>query len=103
MQCHTAGSGALALHAEEPYPAYDMQQHGRVLVVDERPPVLAAHVGELIESVSHLDQDPPGMRVGVVLAFPTGAVGITNLADSLVAGVWPGRFAGLSVTEANHG
>lgn len=103
VQCHTAGSGALLLHAEEPYTAYDMQEHGRVFVVDGGPPALAAQVGERIESASRLWQDPPGMTVGVSLAFPTGAVGVANLSDSLVVGAWPEAFTGQGVSEAANG
>ena len=103
VQCHTSGSGALVLHAQEPYPAYDMQEYGRVLVVNAGPPALAVHLSERMESTTRLWQEPPGMTVGVALAFPAGAVGVANLGDSLVIATWPGVFPGMGVSEADDG
>jgi hypothetical protein len=101
IKCHCAGSGALDLRAEQPYVGYDMQEHGRVLVVPSDSGVLAAHTGEVVQSVTPLWQQPPGISVGLALTFVTGTVGLANLGDSLVVGAWPGAFTdeGVFVTD----
>jgi hypothetical protein len=97
IQCHTAGSGNLALLAQEPYAPYDMEEHGRVLLVENQPPALAAHTGEVIEAATALHQGPAGMDVGVLLTFESGSVAVANLGDELMVGDWPQAFNGLGV------
>ena len=89
--------GAVQLHtldglviSEGPvYEAYDMAEHGRVVLEQTGPAVLSGRIGERILNVSELAQSPPDMKVGVVLHMKGAAVGIAELGDELVFAEWP--------------
>jgi hypothetical protein len=86
---HTPGSGGVAI-LNEPVPSsYDMAEYGRVVVESGSPQVLGARVGQRIEAVGRLWQEPPGEEAGFVLHFGDGSIAIANLADDLVVGAWP--------------
>jgi hypothetical protein len=89
VRLHTPGDGTLEIAVGDPYDPYDMQECGGVSV-GEGPDALVERVGQRIEDVSRLRQDPPGMEVGIVLHFREGPVGIANLGDELVIDRWPG-------------
>ena len=87
---HTSGDGSLDVSAGAPHEDYVMEPHGEVAVEPGTPRPLGERVGQRIEAVSRLRQDPPGAEVGVVLHFDVGAVAVANLGDDLVVGAWPG-------------
>jgi len=86
---HTSGDGSLDVSAGVPHEDYHMEPHGEVAVEPGTPLPLGERVGQRIEGVSWLRQDPPGTEVGVVLHFAVGAVAVANLGDDLVVAAWP--------------
>lgn len=92
VRCHCAPSGALTLTVEPPYATVEMQDLGRVVLREAEPVVLMRQVGEAVQQVLLLDQDPPGMTVGFVLVLPSGSVAVANLGDELFVEPWPGRW-----------
>lgn len=87
LQLHTLNG--LVISTDSPYEPYEMVEHGRVLVEPSGPAVLLERVGERIEAVSRLTQSPPGMTVGLLLAFRAGSVGLADLGDELIVAAWP--------------
>lgn len=79
----------LVVSRDAVYEPCEMGEYGRVLVEPSGPSPLIEHVGERIEAVSRLYQAPPGMEVGLVLAFQAGAVGIADLCDEFAVVPWP--------------
>ena len=65
-----------------------MGEHGRIVLERRAPTALSNRVGERIESVSRLFQDPPGAIVGMLLNFRDHSVGIADLGDELVVAEW---------------
>ena len=89
VQLHTLNG--LVISTRPVHAAYDMAEHGRVVVERKGPAVLSERVGERILQISDLAQAPPGAKVGVVLHMEGGAVGIADLGDELVVTEWPSR------------
>ncbi|WP_157537513.1 hypothetical protein [Nocardioides sp. Root190] len=91
------GLGSLRFHTRDglvitrdgPHVAYDMGEHGRVVVEPSGPQALLERVGERIRSVARLHASPPGMTAGVLLEFSGGSVGIADVGDELVVASWP--------------
>jgi hypothetical protein len=97
---HTSGDGSLEVSAGVPHLDYDMERYGEVAVEPGTPLLLGERLGQRIEGVSRLRQDPPGAEVGVVLHFPVGAVAVANLGDDLIVGTWPAdAWSAAGVTE----
>jgi hypothetical protein len=86
---HTPGAGGVAILDEPMSPGHDMDEHGHVDVDPGTPQILGVRIGQRIEGVGRLWQEPPGEEVGFVLHFTEGSVGIANLADDLVVNAWP--------------
>lgn len=62
----------------------DMGEYGRLVVERGATTALSSRLGERIESVSRLFQQPPGATVGMLLHFRHHSVGIADLGDDLV-------------------
>ena len=75
---HTSGGGSLDVSAGVPHEDYDMEPYGEVSVEWGTPLPLGERVGQRIEGVSRLRQDPPGAEVGVALHFAAGAVAVAK-------------------------
>ena len=86
---HTPGAGGIGILDEAAHEGYDMGRNGVVEVERDTPQILGSRVGQTIDRVSHLWQQPPGEEVGFVLHFAGGAVAIANLADELIVDHWP--------------
>jgi hypothetical protein len=86
---HTPGAGSVGILDVAPHEGYDMGKYGHVEVERGTPGVLGSRVGQRIQRVSHLWQDPPGEEVGFVLHFGDSSVAIANLADELIIDEWP--------------
>ena len=89
LRLHTAGDGSLEIAVAQPYDPYDMKESGRVTVERIAPESLRKWLGQRIGAVSTPRQDPPGMKVGLVLYFHHGSVGLANLGDEFVIHAWP--------------
>lgn len=57
----------------------DMGEYGRLVVERGATTALSSRLGERIESVSRLFQQPPGATVGMLLHFRHHSVGIADL------------------------
>jgi hypothetical protein len=94
---HLDGLGTLRLHtlnglvitSDDVDQPHELGEYGRILVEEPGPTALIERVGERIDEVSRLDQDPPGMTVGFVLHFPGDSVAVADLGDELVVASWP--------------
>lgn len=88
---HGPGAGGLVLSVEEPYDGYDMEESGAVVVYDRLPPPLETLVGAEITRVALL-VDAIGAGCGFALEASNGeSAALVNLADELVADVWPSQ------------
>lgn len=87
VELHTLNG--LVISASPVSEAYDMAEHGRVVLDQTGPAALSGRVGERILSISELTQSPPEVKVGVVLHMEGAAVGIADLGDELVVAEWP--------------
>lgn len=87
LRLHTLNG--LAITVNEVGASADMGEYGRIVMERGAPPALSNRVGERIESVSRLFQQPPGAPVGMVLHFRHHSVGIADLGDELTVADWP--------------
>jgi hypothetical protein len=79
----------LMITVDEVDTSVDMGEYGRIVVERDVPTALSSRLGERIESVSRLFQQPPGATVGMLLHFRHHSVGIADLGDELVVAKWP--------------
>ena len=87
---HTAGAGFVAILDELPHASYDIDGRTTIEVDPGTPAILADKLGQSIDRVSALWQEPPGDVVGFVLHFNDGNdVGVANLGDDLAIRPWP--------------
>lgn len=87
---HTPGAGSIAILDEPVHEPYAMDEIPGVVEVETgTPEVLSARIGQSIEAIRPLWQEPPGEEVGFILHFHDGDVGIANIADELTVLTWP--------------
>jgi hypothetical protein len=87
---HTPGAGSIAILDDLVDLPYAMAEISCTVEVEPgTPEVLGARIGQAIEAISLLWQEPPGEEVGFTLHFRDGSVGIANLADELMILNWP--------------
>lgn len=89
VRLHTPGDGSLGITREEPGHAVDMQEYGSIEIRPSTPEAMTSLVGERLDAVAGLWQQPPGHAVGWVLFAGDLAVGLANLSDELTVAAWP--------------
>jgi hypothetical protein len=86
LRLHTLNG--LVITLDEVDASVDIGEYGRIVEQRGVPTALSSRLGERIESVSRLFQQPLGTTVGMLLHFPHHSVGIADLGDELVVAEW---------------
>lgn len=86
LRLHTLNG--LVITLDEVDDSVEMAEYGRIVVERGAPTALNSRLGERIERVSRLVQQPPGATVGMLLHFRHHAVGIADLGDVLMVAEW---------------